>query len=118
MSELGLLSSVHSSFEDYATLLDDVIVDLQTKKQVSLHRERLVRLLAEISAGFNPDMSLRAIQLADMLSDDLGQPVDNLDDLAQRLLAGSIDPTLIARIANLSSHIERQRTAIAHRMGR
>ncbi|RWJ43119.1 hypothetical protein [Mesorhizobium sp.] len=99
-------------------MLDDVIVDLQTKKPDSAHRERLVRLLAEIASGFGPDMSLRAIQLANILSDELGQPIDNLDDLAQRLSAGNNDSALIGRIAKLSSHIERQRTAIAHRMGR
>lgn len=118
MSDLGLLSSVHSSFEDYAVLFDDVIVDLQTRKPASSHRNRLVKLLDDIAAGVRPDMSLRAIQLANMLNDELGRPIDNFGDLAQRLSAGGTDNTLIARVAKLSSHIERQRTAIAHRMGR
>jgi hypothetical protein len=118
MSDLGLLSSIHSSFEDYAVLFDDVIVDLQTKRQTSPHRDRLVKLLNDISAGVRPDISLRAIQLANMLNDELGKPIDNLADIAQRLAAGSTDNAIIARVAKLSSHIERQRTAIAHRMGR
>lgn len=118
MSDLGLLSSIHSSFEEYATLLDDVIAELQGDTGRSDKCQRLITLLSEVQDGADGEASLRAIQFSHMLNDAYGRPVDNFADLVVQLQAGRRDIALLSRVATLSSHLEKERAAIAHRMRR
>ncbi|MBZ5762899.1 hypothetical protein LAV84_25455 [Rhizobium sp. VS19-DR104.2] len=118
MSDLGLLSSVHSSFEEYATLLDDVIAELQSDTGQTDKCQRLIALLSEVQNGADGGASLRAIQFSYMLNDAYGRPVDNFADLVAQLQAGRRDVPLLSRVSALSSHLEKERAAIAHRMRR
>ena len=118
MSNLGLLSRVHANFEDYAALLDDVLVELQAGRMNGPAAKRLRVLLAEAASVETKETSLRALVFANILSSPTDGALDDFADLAEKIGTPEQVPTLMKRLNRLSAHLEEERAALAHRLRR
>lgn len=119
MSDLGLLSSVHANVEDFASLVDDAILELQSGQSGGPSTARLEVLLRSASLGEVNNRPLRALMFESLVAGPSGQPLENLGDLASALQGGQgSSPALLSRLTKLAVHLEQERATIAHRLGR
>lgn len=119
MSDLGLLSSVHSNFEDYATLIDDVIMELQTGNSGGCAAKRLKRLIEDASYLGDGNTNLRAAVFVSLLSGAPEVTQAELATIATGLENGDCgDHAVLKKLNRIAAHLERERANLAQRIGR
>jgi hypothetical protein len=119
MSDLGLLSSVHSNFEDYATLIDDVIMELQAGNSGGCAAKRLKRLIEAASNVDEDNANLRAAVFVSLLSGAPEITQAELATIATGIENGDCgDHALLKKLNRIAAHLERERASLAQRIGR
>lgn len=119
MSDLGLLSSVHSNFEDYAALIDDVIMELESGNVGGPASIRLKRLIDGASNPAENSANLRAVVFVSLISGTPGTTPADLTDIAAEIATGELsDKALLKKLNSIAGHLERERASLAQRIGR
>lgn len=118
MSDLGLLSSVHGNFGEFADLVDETLAELQVGCRRGAATKKLQELFEEVVRASGDDASLQALVLESLLSRPTGAPLDDFADLARQLRDPALTQNVQHRLRRLSAHLEEERAALARRLRR
>lgn len=118
MSDLSLLNGVYAHVETYAVLIDKVIERLGREGTGPPDRDqkKLGQLLIDASDQGLKSQSLEALTLDGLLRSNIGEPLQGLKGLGERLLSGNIDLSNHRQLEKLAQRLERERVGIARRL--
>jgi hypothetical protein len=116
MSDPGLYTHLYAQLRDCAELIDQVIINLETKRSTAgtKERETLARLLRAIQAA--PTSSLDAILLANVLRDSRISGSANWNEVADAIDRGDTSRAVIGQLEELASVLESERADMHARM--
>lgn len=116
MSDPGLYTHLYAQLRDCAELIDQVIIDLETKSGVSgvKERETLAGLLRALQAA--PASSLDALMLANVLRENRIAGRANWNEVADAIDRGDASRLVIGRLEELARVLESERAEMHARM--
>lgn len=118
MSDPGLYTHLYAQLRDCAELIDQVIIDLETKSGVSGGKERdtLAGLLRALQAA--PASSLDALMLANVLRENRIAGRANWNEVANAIDRGDASRSVIGPLEELARVLESERAEMHARMHR
>jgi hypothetical protein len=116
MSDPGLYTHLYAQLRDCAELIDQVIIDLETKGSAAgtKGRETLAGLLRALQAA--PASSLDAMLLANVLRESRVAGRSNWNEVADAIDRGDASRAVIGRLEELARVLESERADMHARM--
>jgi hypothetical protein len=116
MSDPGLYTHLYAQIRDCAELIDQVIIDLETRSGVAgaKERETLAGLLRALQAA--PASSLDALMLANVLRENRIAGRANWSEVADAIDRGDASRSVIGRLEELARVLESERADMHARM--
>ncbi len=116
MSDPGLYTHLYAQLRDCAELIDQVIIDLETRRGViaTKERETLATLLRALQAA--PASSLDAMLLANVLRESRIAGRANWNEVADAIDRGDASRAVIGRLEELARVLESERADMHARM--
>jgi hypothetical protein len=116
MSDPGLYTHLYAQLRDCAELIDQVIIDLETKRSATgaKERETLAGLLRALQAA--PASSLDAMLLANVLRESRVAGRSNWNEVADAIDRGDASRAVIGRLEELAHVLESERADMHARM--